>query len=374
MELYTLNDDFQPDKLVENYDSLIWTERYSVNGDFEIKSNEVETLINLLPKESYVTLRESTVPMVVEDHKIEKGPRKAPLATITGRSFETVLDRRAAVNQLPVASARTPWVIPADKASDAAYLAMRTVLGDFPRYQAGVEILPLLSPVLAPEDAIPQIDLVLPADYVHSLSYTNSFEIPAKNLYSSVLELLAVNNRGLKAVRPSTSSSQVGIEIYNGANLTGEGPGSDPNEVVVFDARFDQFDSSTYLLSNRGSTNVAYVYASGSEGSQVVLKNAGVNPSGLSRRVLLVDTGENLDDDAKESRGLIELYKYNATALFDGQIAEQVAAGYNTSYHLGDIIRLTGEYNLSQDVRVAEFIRTSDKSGTKAYPTFEAVS
>lgn len=359
MELMTLDESFQPNRIIENYSNLIWTERYAKNGDFTLASNAVAETINMLPRESYLTLRESTVPMIVEDHKITKTPRGNPTVTVTGRSFETVLERRAAVNTLPVGSARVPWTIQAEKESDAAYKAMRIVLGD-----SAKPLLLATSPAVSPLDAIPEIDLTHPADYVAST--LNTYEIQPENLYKAVIELINTNRRGLKAVRPVVGFSKVGIEIYNGADLTND---------VVFDARFDQFDDTTYLLSERGSTNVGYIY--GSNGSQIVPKTAAPEPSGLARRVLVLDqTSDTTTNtvDIRRSRGLIELYKYNPTALFDGQIAIQVAEGYGTVYHLGDILKLTGEYGLSQNVRVAEYIRTSDATGEKAYPAFEAVA
>lgn len=421
MELMTLGEDFQPVDLVENYSSLIWTERYDKSGDFQIQSSDVNYLINTLRLDvegapSYVGLRESLVPMVVEVDKIEKKKGVGPVLTVTGRSFETVLERRASVNALPSGSARQPWVIQATKESDAAYEALRTVLGDEARYIGSNQILAPRSPAVSANDAIPQIDLVLPIDYVANTWATTptyglgevvvyssnlyvaiavalnkqpdieptywsligpavgglssvpslGYEIPPKDLYSAVMELVVTNHHGLKATRPlPDGDGRVGIEIYNGANLSNE---------VVFDARFDQFDSSTYLLSEQGSSNVAYVY--GSNGSQSVLKTAAPEPSGLDRRVLVLDEssdGNVNSSDIRRTRGLIELYKYNATALFDGELAQQLIAGYNTQYFLGDIIRLDGEYGLSELVRVQEFIRTSDSTGEKAYPAFEAV-
>lgn len=436
MELVTLNDDLQPEKTITNFSSLVWTERYSKSGDFQLTTNDVSTAISLLPLESLVSLRNSNVPMVVEVYKIEKPRDAEPVLTITGRSFETVLERRASVRD-PMGTSRSPWVSKASKPSDAAYLAMRTVLGDFAAYYtpptvgatipatiptpvggaaAGspTEVLPLVAPAVSVNDAIPEISLVTPADFqipewdttiVYSIGdivgygtaiyqalvsddgntptsggdanwaelYTGisfgwgsaeQYEIPPKNLYTAVAELLAQNHHGIKAVRPAPGENTIGIEIYNGADLT---------EEVVFSAKFDRFDKSTYLLSASGSANVGYVYSSSS--SQQVLKTTAPEPAGLARRVILTELTEVADDTAevRTSRGLADLYQNNATALYDGEVAEQIAAGYNIDYFLGDIIRLDGEYGLGSNVRVAEFIRTSDSSGTKAYPAFEAI-
>lgn len=362
MELLTLNSSFQPDKIFEGYQSLIWSERYSKFGDFQLTTSNIASTIASLPLESYVSLRDSTVPMLIETHKIEKKKNAAPLLTVTGRTFEyCALSRRLSVNSLPSGTLRPFWAMPASKESDAAYKALRVVLGDIARSQGGTSVLSSISPAVSAYDAIPELDLILPNDYETASPYT--FEIKAGELYITVIELIAVTNHGIKSIRPGSSGSKVGVEIYNGADLTND---------LVIDARFDQIEDATYLLSATGSANVGYIYSS--NGSQEVLKTAGPEPSGLARRLLLLDDSSNAATvDVRNSRGLVELYKYNVTALFDGEVAEQIAAGYNTKYFLGDILKLTGEYGLSQNVRVTEFIRSQDNTGEKAYPTFEAV-
>lgn len=380
MELWTLDSSLQPSGLVENYSSLVWTERYDTPGDFELVSYEVEKTLAALPRESFVTLRESTVPMVVETHSITKDPKSAPKITVTGRSFETVLDRRGSTNVLPAATARPFWSITAASPSDAAYKAMRVVIGDTARTRTdnsqplasevalGALVLPAIAPAISALDAIPEVTLPLPKDY--STLTPNTYEIEAGNLYEVVMNLLKLNHHGLKATRPQPGSTKASIEVYNGADI---------RSLVVFDARFDQFDSSTYLLSAQGSLNVAYVY--GPNGSDKVLRNvvdgSHPEPSGLNRRVVAID--ESSDDTLttsmiRNTRGIIEIYKFNPTALFDGEISVQVAAGYNVNYFLGDILLLVGEYGLSSPVRVLEFIRSSDANGEKAYPAFEIVS
>jgi hypothetical protein len=382
MELFSLDSNlassalFQPVRLIENYDSLIWTERYSSSGDFELVSSDVPNTLKMLPLESFVTLRESTVPMVVESHKIEKPKGKHARITVTGRSFESVLERRATRSTLSgaVADPRPMVSINADKVSDAAYKMLREAIGDIARSN-----LTAVSPA-NPDDVIPQANLILPTDY--TTGTVTPFEIKFGNLLSVLYEMLEVNRHGIRSVRPAANSGKVTVdlEIYNGANLTGAGANSNPAYVVAFDARFDQFDSSTYLFSYQGSANVAYVYGPG--GVTVRQKSAGAAPSGLARRVLLVDeaSDSNLNTDPRRSdRGIVELYKNNAIALFDGETSVQIASRFNKpvaqgGFGLGDILLLNGEYaTTSRTVRVVEWIRSSDSSGEKAYPAFETV-
>lgn len=360
-------DFLQPDRVIENYESLIWSERYHPAGDFQIVSSDVKRTMGLLPLEGYVTLRESTVPMVIESYKIESVKGKAPKLTVNGRTFETVLERRGSVNTLDLTStnARLPWSIFADKISDAAYKAIREVIGDIARSNLPAAVLE----ASRSGDVIPEINLPLPSDYTTGTS--KEYPIRSGNLYAVILEMLETNHHGIRAVRPTTpGKNTIDLDIYNGADL---------RETAVFDAKFDQFDNATYLLSNQGSMNLAYIY--GPNGASIRQKNNGPEVTGLKRRVLVVDgTNEDtLNSDAnRQARGLIELYNNNATALFDGETSAQIAELYNKpvndgGYGLGDILKLRGEYNLDRDVRVAEFIRSSDSSGESAYPAFQVI-
>lgn len=369
MELLSLDSNFRPNKLIENYNSLIWTERYSMNGDFELKSYDINGTRALMPRESVVSLRDSNVPMIVEQHKIRKPSDGAAYIEVVGRSYESVLERRLSVSVLKSDAVRPPWIINAMKESDAAYKAMRMVLGD-PQIRSN---LPALPPAVSPLDAIPELNLILPADYDTGLD--NEYEIKPGYLYGTLIEMLQINHHGMKAVRPASSAplskNTIDIEIYNGADL---------REYVAFDTQFDQFEDSAYLLTAQGSANVAYVY--GGNGSSLVRKNdLGDEPFGLKRRLLLID--EQGDDylstpDIRRSRGLVELYKNNVTALFDGETSIMVAEKFHKphtegGYSLGDIVSLIGEFELSRNVRVSEFIRAYDDSGYKAFPTFEAI-
>jgi hypothetical protein len=371
MELLTLDANYQPAELIERYNSLLWTERYVDTGDFQLVTSDIERMLALLPLESCVTIRESTVPMLVEARKIQKDSKGVPLLTVTGRSFESVLERRAAAMTAVAGGPRVAWIEEREEPSDAAYHAIRKTIGDTKSrvrtLLPAVNLAPI-SPMNSPLDVLPMVDQPLPADY--SPGTSNKFEIKPGNLYTTVIELVNVNHHGIKAVRPELGSNQVTIEIVNGADLTHE---------VVFDAKFDQFDDATYLLSYMGSTNKAYVYSKTSN-SQIDKNTYAVpsdEPNGLKRRVLYLDISSEEGTDSPEARrirGLMELYKYNATALFDGAVAQQVETGYNRDYFLGDIIRLDGEYGLSENVRVSEFIRSDDNTGSKAYPTFEMVA
>jgi len=376
MELAVLNDQFLPARLVENHSALIWTERHTAAGDFSRESSDiggtlealpiwqldssgkvmVDSFGNPIPANTIVTLRESNVPMLVETHKIEKSLTGPPKITTIGRSLETILDRRTTINKpLGGGAAIKPWTSVQKTAVDAAYDVMNQVvnLGN-----ASVK------------DKIPEITIqapIRPPGYSAPASNQN-YTVDPGELYSWVLQQLQAENYGLRAVRPAdASTTTISIEIYTGTDRTKE---------VVFDARFDQFDNSVHLLSNAGWKNVDQV--TGSADSLEVTD--GNDYSGLNRRVgyfdgsqLAVGAPSVTITNLMQNLGTVDLAKQLQTALFSGEVSRQMGNLYGKDYFLGDIVKLTGDYGLSQFVRISEFIRSEDNNGEKAYPTFASL-
>lgn len=368
MDLAVLNSSFKRDRLVENWNSLIWTERHSKNGDFQLASYRISDVLNLLPignpldPPTVVSIEDSSVPMIVETHKIEKDKHGIPKIITSGRSFETVLDRRQAIYTTPFAdptSAETAGVKRIDKTVQAnnAAVAAYAVMNDI-----------IVTGLLDANDIIPEVTIL---NSVGSAGTLTDFNVDPKDLYSWVTETLALAKYGLKA--QLSAASTVALIIYAGTDR------SSGENSVTFDVALDQFDQASYLLSQVGHKNVMITSA---QNRLEITRLLPTEPSGLARRVgyLNLESEITLSNEyvgltnALINRGKVSLADLVPTALFSGGVSRDIGLGYNSTYFLGDIVRLQGEYGLSQNARVAEFVRTHDTTGEKAYPTFEAVT
>lgn len=90
-------DDYVPNKLIEGYNVLIWTERFQTHGEFELRSYDVDRLKKLLPEGTFVSHLETKEVMKVETHSIElvgEGEDAAPEITIKGRQVSTIFENR----------------------------------------------------------------------------------------------------------------------------------------------------------------------------------------------------------------------------------------------------------------------------------------
>ena len=86
-----------PDKLIEGYNSLVWTERYQDPGEFQLKSFDIAGMKELLPIDTLVSHLETKEVFQVETHSIEmvgEGADAMPEITVAGRSGSKILGDR----------------------------------------------------------------------------------------------------------------------------------------------------------------------------------------------------------------------------------------------------------------------------------------
>lgn len=366
MDLMTLNAQNQPAKLIENYDSCIWTERFNRVGDFQIVTGNIEPFMQKLPEGTRLTLRDSNHVMVVETHQIERKKNQPQKLTIKGRSFESILDRRIAIQSVSSLTGTADWLVTAKTPSDVAHYIMVKICVD-----GLITAADIFEPAM--------VQFPTPSDYNTSTGPAKAFAVPRGQLLNAVLGLLqseapldistepdtpAVIQHGIRAVRPNASGTAIAIQVYTG---------TDRGSTVYFDARRELLDDGTYLFSKVGSANAAYGVA---KGLAATMYEGAVEPKGLARRVTLVDGSQSNINAVGVLQEYMaqDLARASETALFDGSINPDLNPyRYGVHYNLGDIVKVAGDYGLDTKARVTEYIRTEDVTGDHAYPTLETI-
>lgn len=364
MELVTLDADRQPKNLIENYDSLIWAERFNTVGDFQIQTGDIDRFMNILPEGQLVTLRESTVPMIVETHQIVRKKNSPQNLIIKGREFTSILDRRISIDA--VVGGSSAWNVVAKIPSDVAYYIIEKIC---------------VEGILSVSDIFPSdvVEFITPDDYLTGTGPNRQFSVPRGNLLSTVLQFLQaeaiadpttipptpdVVPHGIRSIRPNAAGTAIGVEIYKGV---------DRSDTVYFDGSRNLLDDGSYLFSKIGSANAAYVIG---QGDAIEMNTSPVPATGLDRRVILVDGSATsvLADASLAEQGIVSLSKAHETAIFDGSLNQELSSYvYGVDYFLGDTVKLVGDYGLREKARVAEYIRSVDKTGSKSYPTLITV-
>lgn len=364
MELVTLDTNNQEFRLIENYDSLIWTERYNTVGDFNIQTGDVDRFMSLLPEGQVISLRDSTVPMIVETHQIDRKKNAPTNLIIRGRSFESILDRRASIQA--IAGGLAEWNVTGKIPSDVAYYIINKIC---------VEGIASIDDIFPPSI----VQFLTPDDYLTGTGPSRSYAISRGNLLSTVIAFIQAEIKadpvtapptpkvvphGIRSVRPNSAGTAIGIEIYTG---------TDKSALIYFDGSRDLLNDGSYLFSKIGSGNTAYVLGA----SSAITLNGGIAAvSGMDRRVILVDgTSSGVsDENVLAEQGKMSLSEAKVTAMFDGSINQELSPYiYGVDYNLGDCVKLVGDYGLEEKARVTEYIRAEDKTGTKSFPTLVTV-
>ena len=99
MELILLDDSFNSVCAIDSFESLIWTDRYNEYGDFELYLFVNEDILQNVKLNYYFLLENAEVAlvptvMIIEEIELETDIEKGDHLKISGRSLESILDRR----------------------------------------------------------------------------------------------------------------------------------------------------------------------------------------------------------------------------------------------------------------------------------------
>jgi hypothetical protein len=357
MELYTLDSLFRRTGfVVENYESLIWTERYADVGDFELVMPSSLANKNRFPPGTKLGLSESKRVMEIEtvgDEDKDGGK----LLTFKGPSLESILDQRiarAAMSDIPT---DPTWSLSGTPAAIA-----RKIFHDI-----------CVTGILDVSDVIPNIYETNPftVDTIAEPTGSLDLSIEPQSVLSAIKQLCDQYGMGFRLAK-NLDESQLYFNIYMGSDRTSR---QTTVPAVIFSPGLDNLNNTSEVKSISSYKNVAYVF--GQTGYAVVYPE-GVDPAtvtGLDRRVLMVNASDIDDLDPPtlaanlHQRGLDELAKNRQVSAFDGEISQHSSYLYGRDYNLGDLVELQNSTGSSDDMRVTEQIFVSDREGERRYPT-----
>lgn len=385
MEITFLDENFVKSWIIDDYISLIWTERYSKCGDFQIRmgiNSETLKLNDFLSsrisdkKDCYATHANSDVVMIIETSEIISDPDDGAIIKIEGRSLEIILERRVI------------W--------------HTTVVND--TFQNGVLKLldqNVINPNLS-ERAISNFIF----ETVNDDAFDEKIEeqITGVNLYDYLVEICDARGFGFTVYLDDDNNFI--FKLLHGADRSYK---QINNPYVIFSPNYDNMLYSDYVESTVDMRTVALVVGepaektnsddiSGNNESDLTRKREIVaNPkysswnTGLSRRELYIDardiqssyydtnTQNNMSISPKEysmllkNRGLDKLADRCYIKAFTSEIEAVNSFLYGKDFFIGDIVQAENEYGMTNRVRVSELILSEDDNGRKLYPTFTII-
>lgn len=356
MELYLLDNLLRRSRVVDQFESLIWTERFKELGDWELSIHASHEHRSLFTVGSLWALNESKRVMTVETVENTKDEEGRDMINISGPSIERILEDRFVHDGVNGLTANPTWNSSGPPAQQARHVFQRIAIDG---YLNVLDKIPFIGTTnIFPIDTIPE-----PTEVV-----TLALERPT--LLAIIQELCDIYGMGYRLVR-NGDLSQLLFNIYMGSDRTTRQTYYRP---VIFSPELNNLSDITSLVSVSGYKNVAYVYAP--NGMQIVYAQPDDEGlGGFDRRVLVVDATD-IDlaagtalNAALQQRGMEELAKHRRLMAFDGEIPQAGGYKYGVDYELGDIVEMRNEDGASNNMRVSEQIFVSDSSGERSYPT-----
>jgi hypothetical protein len=344
MEIYKISTSTNlKTSIIEEYESFIWTERYSSYGDFQLVMELSDYNIANFKTGTYIGMDESDIFMVVDTVEIKKDEDGKRSLNITGRSFDYLLNNRIAKQSLT----SPEWVLNGTPGNVVKYM---------------VDVICVNGTGISQYDVIPN----LTSENLSTFPITYDISITPGTLYERIKNICDDFGMGFR-IKNILGGNKV-FQVYEGSDLTGVNG-------VAFSEDLDNLSETSTYKSNLDFKNVAYVLAK--NGSVIVNRAGTLNPtnSGLDRNVLFVDA-TNIEDPAGsalttllKNKGKQELANYQRVNLFDGLVDPNGIFKYKTDYNLGDLVSFIDEDKNKQTVMVSEYIFTYDSNGYRAYPT-----
>lgn len=360
MEVYTLDSLYRREEMIEDHESLIWTERYAKYGDFELHIASTRRTRALLKADACLSMSESDRPMrikTVED-SVDADNRKMLVAK--GRSFESMMYDRVAKESLSNLTTSPSWKITGLTPTAVA----RKIFHDI-----------CVTGVLSPYDIIPFIHegSSLVASNISEPSDIITVEIEPTTVYDAIANLAEIWDFGFRILRQD-DDSKLWFDVYMGSDRT---TGQATLPAVVFSPQLDNLQNTTQLTTVENAKNVAYVYSPG--GFQMVYADdVDTDVSGFDRRVMVIKaddiTVENYPVPADLTAALMqkgkeELAKARTYQAFDGEISQVSQYKPGVDYNLGDLVEMRDYDGVTNEMRVTEIIYASDSEGERSYPS-----
>lgn len=386
MDMYTMNENFIAQEVVDEFFSAIWTERYSKAGDVQLLVPATDIMVDRLVEGTFLGLRGSKEVMELQTQSIEDGVLK-----VVGQTILQFLDNRPA------------WFHNPDD-STTNQVVDRTVEGKVGQVIADVVEDMVINTVNFPagwgEADLEWADEEIEGLILGDIDVSGADERITVNigpLYSSISQIAEKYGVGISLYLDSANIETgfvLKFKTYRGIDRTIDGPGP----LVRLQPDLDSLSDIKELRSIAQYKNVVYVYY---EGEVSVHYEDPLNiPVGWDRRVLVTDAiGEPvgrkyvnsygwgggatytqyvvgaLEKAAfREQNAKDALANNNYIRAIDGQTSPENDYKFGEDYFLGDIIELEGLTGSIAKARVTEYIRSQDKTGEREYPTISVVT
>ena len=324
MQLYIYNPNRELTGIVESFEYLRWTRRYSQCGSFELKAIATQENTALLKEGNIIWKNDDEEAGIIEH--LELSQTEQEIITASGRFATSFLARRI-LWQTEILS------------GDLSVCALQLINNN----------------LINPTDTARQITGISFSS--PNLGTPVSTQISYRNLMDSVTELCAASDIGIKTVfTPATGIFTV--TLYNGSNSQ-----------AVFSKEYENLTEQIYTKSVADYANTALIGGEG-EGTDRTFV-AITSGSGETRREIFVDAkdlrAEDFGTDYVNTltfRGQSKLNEQAIRYTFDTSVNPHGNLTYKIDFDLGQTVKVISKaWGVSMTTRITEIEETYDADG-----------
>ena len=374
MEFMVLDKNYDGITMIDTFTSAIWTVRYDEAGDFEIYTPVRLDYIQAMQIGNYLWNRDSDRLMVIETVEIETDAEEGPQLIVTGRSLESILDRRI--------------VTSSQNFSGNLQSVLFAIIQNEVISSGGTRRIPGFSLKTSSDSRITSISI-------------SELSIRGENVYDVVCSLCQANKVGWRILPKGAGGFE--FELYVGVDRS---YAQSVNPYVTFSPSFENLLNSNYIKSFKSYKNS--IYAVGTYQKEVILQNKykddngewvveeqttyeeaevvtwqyseTATPSGLARREMFIDNGGINDGEqggeyatwnaVNKEKAIAELGEHQTTTAFEGELEATRQYIYREDFNIGDIVQVENEFGITGTVYISEIVFSQDANGITITPTF----
>lgn len=355
MDCYIVDKNMDTVAILDGYQSLIWNDRYFSHGDFEIYSPITSSFLTYAIPDYYLWNSESEHMMIIEDISIVTEVEGGNFVSVTGRSLESILDRRIAWEKRSFTDADPVEVI---------FSLLSTEIENptkSDRKIANFKHLP------APEN-LPERENV-------------TLELFGESVLEVIETLCEAMGVGFKVLL--NSDNEFVFSLYVGADRSFD---QDNNPWVIFSSEYENLVDTSYTEQHSSYKNAIVVKGEENNETGVITKIEYQldDAVGIDRKEMFVDANDIDRNDANNNpipmsrylelltqRGKDTLESVKLVKTFEGGVETHASSFVlGKDYFLGDIVQITTPTKVESSARITEVIRSYSDGGIDTVPTF----
>lgn len=229
MVFYIYDSSFNKLAIIDSYESAIWTDRYLEPGDFELYIKIKDTIPSKIAIGRYLSHKDSEHTMIIEKLQIETDVEDGNKLIVTGRSMESILDRRIV------------WKKTIFDAGTSLQTAIKKLITDN-----------IISPSISDRKISNFVFSTSTDSKITSLALEG--EYMGENLLDIITKICDTNKIGFKII-VDYDTKELKFSLYAGKDRTSI---QSANSYVVFSPKMDNLLNSNYQDDMTPHKNIAY--------------------------------------------------------------------------------------------------------------------